>query len=78
MPEKQPGSQTVSGIAKAVCHAHMAHKFRKCESHYKTVNRVQYAPWSHNMVISTLICLLNLCYEDKNMKIQPVCPLLLR
>lgn len=44
MPEKQTESQTVSGIAKAVCHAHMAHKFRKCYSHYKTVNRVQFAP----------------------------------
>ena len=28
MPEKQTGSQTVSGIEKAVCHVHMAHKFR--------------------------------------------------
>ena len=44
MLEKQTGSQTVSGIEQAMCHAHMAHKFRKCNSHYKTVNRVQYAP----------------------------------
>ena len=33
MPEKQTGSQTVSGIEKAVCHVHMAHKFRNVTMH---------------------------------------------